>query len=117
MFNPYLPSRVIALGIATLSVSLVANASPGAERAPWESWDRETVGRAYNSSAAVPEGDPPATVRWQSPRGGRARVRRWLCSFSCYIFGLLFVLFSSVCRGSGGEETTQAVAGSARFMD
>ena len=56
MFNPYLPSRVIALGIATLSVSLVANASPGAERAPWESWDRETVGRAYNSSAAGPEG-------------------------------------------------------------
>ena len=55
MFNSYLPSRAIGIGIAALSISFVASASPEAERAPWKSWDRDTVGRAYNNSAAVPE--------------------------------------------------------------
>jgi arylformamidase len=55
MLKLYHPIRLLGLGIAALSISLVAGASPDAGRAPWESWDRETVGRAYNNSAAVPE--------------------------------------------------------------
>jgi arylformamidase len=42
------------MALAT-SVGLAAGLSPEREHAPWESWDRETMNRAYNAAAAVPE--------------------------------------------------------------
>jgi len=54
MLKSYLPGCMLGIGVVAFSISLVASASPEAGRAPWESWDRETVGRAYNNSAAVP---------------------------------------------------------------
>jgi hypothetical protein len=37
------------------SLGLAGGGPPDVGHAPWESWDRETMGRAYNAAAAVPE--------------------------------------------------------------
>lgn len=49
--NPGLWLTSLAMLIPTVGLS----GSPVDGHAPWESWDRETMGRAYNAAAAVPE--------------------------------------------------------------
>ena len=46
---------LVSLAILTPSLGLTGSGSPIAAHSPWESWDRETMGRAYNAAAAVPE--------------------------------------------------------------
>jgi arylformamidase len=55
MHRSPLRSWLVSLALLSPTVGLTAGGSPEGGHAPWESWDRETMGRAYNAAAAVPE--------------------------------------------------------------